>query len=73
MAVILAILDESREIVIEGEVDDAVGPGGAFFQAVRIGNRPAVNLGASIAGAGYPTLLVDLDPQCNATVALGLA
>jgi chromosome partitioning protein len=33
----------------------------------------AVNLGASIAGAGYPTLLVDLDPQCNATVALGLA
>ena len=33
----------------------------------------AVNLGASIADAGSPTLLVDLDPQCNATVALGLA
>ena len=33
----------------------------------------AVNLAASIADAGYPTLLVDLDPQCNATVALGLA
>ena len=32
----------------------------------------AVNLGASIADAGYPTLLVDLDAQCNATVALGL-
>jgi chromosome partitioning protein len=32
----------------------------------------AVNLGASIADAGYPALLVDLDPQCNATVALGL-
>jgi chromosome partitioning protein len=32
----------------------------------------AVNLGASIADAGYPILLVDLDPQCNATVALGL-
>src|SRR3954469_7931130 len=32
----------------------------------------AVNLGASIADAGYETLLVDLDPQCNATVALGL-
>src|SRR5215216_3319104 len=31
----------------------------------------AVNLGASIADAGYPTLLVDLDPQCNATVAMG--
>ena len=33
----------------------------------------AVNLGASIADAGYPTLLVDLDPQCNATVGLGIA
>src|ERR671914_2049900 len=32
----------------------------------------AVNLGASIADAGYATLLADLDPQCNATVALGL-
>jgi chromosome partitioning protein len=31
----------------------------------------AVNLGASVADAGYPTLLVDMDPQCNATVALG--
>jgi chromosome partitioning protein len=33
----------------------------------------AVNLAASVADAGYETLLVDLDPQCNATVALGLA
>jgi chromosome partitioning protein len=32
----------------------------------------AVNLGASVADAGYSTLLVDLDPQCNATVALGM-
>ena len=32
----------------------------------------AVNLGACVADAGYRTLLVDLDPQCNATVALGL-
>src|SRR5918998_3775135 len=32
----------------------------------------AVNLGASIADAGYRTLLADLDPQCNATVALGV-
>jgi chromosome partitioning protein len=31
----------------------------------------AVNLGACVAEAGYRTLLVDLDPQCNATVALG--
>jgi chromosome partitioning protein len=33
----------------------------------------AVNVAASIAEAGYRTLLVDLDAQCNATVALGLA
>ena len=32
----------------------------------------AVNLAASVAEAGHDTLLVDLDPQCNATVALGL-
>src|SRR3954470_19573012 len=32
----------------------------------------AVNLGASVADAGFKTLLVDMDPQCNATVALGL-
>ena len=32
----------------------------------------AVNLAASVADAGHETLLVDLDPQCNATVALGL-
>jgi chromosome partitioning protein len=31
----------------------------------------AVNLAACIAGAGLRTLLVDLDPQCNATVGLG--
>jgi chromosome partitioning protein len=31
----------------------------------------AVNLGASMAAGGAQTLLVDLDPQCNATVALG--
>ena len=32
----------------------------------------AVNLAASVAEAGHETLLVDLDPQCNATVGLGL-
>ena len=31
----------------------------------------AVNLGACAAGGGHRTLLVDLDPQCNATVGLG--
>jgi chromosome partitioning protein len=31
----------------------------------------AVNLTACVAAAGSQTLLVDLDPQCNATVALG--
>ena len=32
----------------------------------------AVNVGACIAEAGYRTLLVDVDPQANATVGLGL-
>jgi chromosome partitioning protein len=32
----------------------------------------AVNLGACVAEAGYETLLVDVDPQGNATVNLGL-
>jgi chromosome partitioning protein len=31
----------------------------------------AVNVAACVAGGGSQTLLVDLDPQCNATVALG--
>src|SRR5919107_1012573 len=33
----------------------------------------AVNVAACIAEAGYPTLLVDIDPQANATVGLGVA
>jgi chromosome partitioning protein len=33
----------------------------------------AVNLAACVADAGYETLLVDLDPQCNATVGLDVA
>ncbi|MEX0993124.1 MAG: ParA family protein [Solirubrobacterales bacterium] len=32
----------------------------------------AVNMAACIAEAGYRTLLIDLDPQCNATVGLGV-
>ena len=32
----------------------------------------AVNLAACIAEAGYDALLVDIDPQCNATVGVGL-
>ena len=32
----------------------------------------AVNLAACAAAEGHQVLLVDLDPQCNATVALGL-
>src|SRR5213078_3141849 len=32
----------------------------------------AVNAAACVAEAGYSTLLVDIDPQCNATVGLGL-
>ncbi len=32
----------------------------------------AVNLAACIAEAGYESLMVDIDPQCNATVGIGL-
>ena len=32
----------------------------------------AVNIAACVADAGYETLLVDLDPQCNATLGLGV-
>jgi chromosome partitioning protein len=32
----------------------------------------AVNLAACIAEAGYRSLLIDVDPQCNATVGVGL-
>ena len=32
----------------------------------------AVNLAAAVAEAGYSTLLVDIDPQANATVGVGL-
>ena len=32
----------------------------------------AVNLSASLAAAGHQTLLVDLDPQANASVSLGI-
>ena len=32
----------------------------------------AVNLAACVAEAGYHVLLVDIDPQCNATLALGI-
>jgi chromosome partitioning protein len=32
----------------------------------------AVNLAACVAEAGYETLLIDIDPQCNATIGLGV-
>ena len=31
----------------------------------------AINLAAAIARAGYETLLIDMDPQCNATSGIG--
>ncbi len=33
----------------------------------------AVNLAACVAEAGYDALLIDIDPQCNATIGLGRA
>jgi chromosome partitioning protein len=33
----------------------------------------AVNLAACVAEAGYESLLIDMDPQCNATLGVGMA
>ncbi len=33
----------------------------------------AINLAACVAEAGYRVLLIDIDPQCNATVGLGIS
>jgi chromosome partitioning protein len=33
----------------------------------------AVNLAACVAEAGYESLLIDIDPQCNATLGLGIS
>jgi chromosome partitioning protein len=33
----------------------------------------AVNLAACVAEAGYEALLIDIDPQCNATIGLGIS
>ena len=37
-----------------------------------VGTTTAVNMAACVAADGAQTLIVDLDAQCNATVALGL-
>ena len=33
----------------------------------------AINICACVAEAGFETLIVDMDPQCNATVGLGIS
>src|SRR5207244_2592380 len=46
----------------------------AHEQRGRVGKpTTAVNLAASVADGGYETLHIDLDAQCNATVALGVS
>src|SRR5262249_38804964 len=53
--IILAVLDESRKVVVEGEMNDAIGSRGTFLQAVRICDGPAIDLGA---GGGQGRRLV---------------
>src|SRR6185312_14860862 len=45
-AIVLAILHEAREVVIEGQVDDAIGAGRTLLEAVGVGDRAAIGFGA---------------------------
>lgn len=45
-AVFGAAVGENGEVVVEGEVDDAVGGGGGGFQGVEVVDGSAVGLGA---------------------------
>ena len=54
-AVVLAVRHEAREVVVEGEVDDAVRSGGALLKAGQVLERSAMDLGA---GGGQRRRLV---------------
>jgi hypothetical protein len=44
-AVVLTVRREFREVVIEGQVDEAVRAGSPSLEAVQVFNRPAMDLG----------------------------
>ena len=43
--IVLAVLDESRKVMVEGEMDDAIRSSGAVLEAVRVRDRPAIEFG----------------------------
>ena len=45
-SIVLTVCDEFREVVVEGQVDDAVRSSGRLLEAVQILERPAIDLGA---------------------------